>query len=69
MEQLAITSEYIRLCDALKLANLVESGGIAKMLILDGQVTVNGEVCQMKGKKLFPGDQFALLGEEPFEIQ
>ena len=69
MEKLVINSEYIRLCDALKFANLVETGGVAKMLILDGYVTVNGEVCLQKCKKLHPGDRFAIDGEEQFETQ
>ena len=69
MEKLTINSEYIRLCDALKFANIVETGGVAKMLILDGYVTVNGEVCLQKGKKLYPGDRFAIDGEEQYEIR
>ncbi len=69
MKKLTIHSEYIRICDALKFANLAESGGAAKMLISEGEVTVNGEACLQKGKKLYPGDRFALIGEEPIEIQ
>lgn len=60
---LEITTEYIKLQDALKLANLVGSGGEAKVLIQEGQVTVNGEVCAMRGKKLRPGDSFAFQGQ------
>ena len=61
-EALAIHTEFIKLQDALKYANVVYSGGEAKQLILDGQVTVNGEVCTMRGKKLYDGDQFAFMG-------
>ena len=57
-----IGTEYIKLQDAMKLANAVESGGMAKNFIQDGQVTVNGEVCTMRGKKLYPGDKFAFDG-------
>lgn len=53
-----ISTEYIKLQDAMKLANIVHSGGEAKTQIQEGQVTVNGEVCAMRGKKLFPGDRF-----------
>ena len=60
---LAIHTEFIKLQDALKYANIVYSGGEAKQLILDGQVTVNGEVCTMRGKKLYPGDRFTFEGE------
>ena len=59
----AISTEYIKLQDAMKYANIVYSGGEAKQLILDGAVTVNGEVCTMRGKKLRPGDKFGFNGE------
>ena len=59
---LAIHTEFIKLQDALKYANLVYSGGEAKQLILDEQVKVNGEVCTMRGKKLHPGDKFTFDG-------
>lgn len=55
---LAITTEYIKLQDAMKYANIVYSGGEAKQLILEGAVSVNGEICTMRGKKLRPGDKF-----------
>ena len=58
----AIETEFIKLQDAMKYANIVYSGGEAKQLILDGQVKVNGEVCTMRGKKLYPGDRFAFEG-------
>ena len=60
---LEISTEYIKLQDALKLANLVGSGGEAKVLIQEGQVTVNGEICTMRGKKLRPGDSFTFQGQ------
>lgn len=56
METIAITTEFIRLQDLMKLADLVSSGGEAKALIQDGQVTVNGETCLQRGRKLRPGD-------------
>ena len=59
---LAIHTEFIKLQDALKYANIVYSGGEAKQLIIDGEVTVNGEVCTMRGKKLRPGDKFQFQG-------
>ena len=58
----AIHTEFIKLQDALKYANAVESGGMAKNVILDGMVQVNGEVCAMRGKKLYPGDTFRFYG-------
>ena len=59
-----IGTEFIKLESALKLANAVSSGGEAKNLIQDGQAKVNGEVCTMRGKKLYPGDRFSLMGTE-----
>ncbi len=58
-----ISTEYIKLQDAMKYANIVYSGGEAKQLILDEQVAVNGEVCTMRGKKLRPGDTFTFLNQ------
>ena len=59
----AITTEYIKLQDAMKFANIVYSGGEAKQLILEEQVQVNGEVCTMRGKKLRDGDTFTFMGQ------
>lgn len=56
MTTVPITTEFIKLQDLLKLANLVSTGGEAKLRILDGEVKVNGEVCTQRGKKLRPGD-------------
>ena len=57
-----IGTEFIKLEAALKFANATESGGMAKAVIQEGLVTVNGEVCTMRGKKLYPGDGFAFDG-------
>ena len=61
-QELAIHTEFIKLQDAMKYANVVYSGGEAKQLILEGRVKVNGEVCTMRGKKLYPGDRFSFMG-------
>ena len=61
-EQVFIYSEFIKLQDAMKFANAAESGGMAKAVIQDGEVQVNGEVCTMRGKKLYPGDTFRFMG-------
>jgi ribosome-associated protein len=58
-----ITTEFIKLESAMKLANAIESGGMAKAVIQDGFVAVNGEVCTMRGKKLYPGDKFSYEGD------
>ena len=64
VQELAIYTEFIKLQDALKFANLVYSGGESKQLILDEQVLVNDEVCTMRGKKLRDGDKFEFAGQK-----
>ena len=58
-----IGTEFIKLESALKLVNAVPTGGQAKMLIQEGEAKVNGEVCTMRGKKLYPGDRFEFMGQ------
>ena len=64
MEELKLRDEFIKLGQATKAAGIVSSGIDAKMLIQDGQVTVNGEVETRRGKKLYDGDVFEFEGEE-----
>ena len=64
VEEIPITTEFIKLQDLLKLANLVGTGGEAKIVIQEGDVSVNGEVCTMRGKKIRPGDTVAFDGKE-----
>jgi len=59
----AIHTEFIKLQDFLKFCDAVGSGGMAKNLVQDGQVSVNGEICTMRGKKLRPGDIVELDGK------
>ena len=59
----SIMTEFIKLQDAMKYANIVYSGGEAKVLIQQGDVKVNGEVCTMRGKKLYNGDKFEFDGQ------
>lgn len=54
--QIEISTEYIKLDQLLKFSGIAENGGMAKEMILDGAVTVNGEVCLMRGKKIRSGD-------------
>ena len=60
--EFSIQTEFIKLESAMKFANMTESGGMAKAEIQDGQVKVNGEVCTMRGKKLYPGDTLTYMG-------
>lgn len=63
IREIPIHTEFIRLEALMKLADAVPSGGMAKNLIQDGEVAVNGETCTMRGKKLRPGDQMAFMGK------
>lgn len=62
MEEVIIRDEFIKLGQALKLANLVSSGVDAKFVVQDGLVKVNGEVCTQRGKKLVDGDEVSFEG-------
>ena len=62
METITISTEFIKLQDLLKFANLVASGGEAKECVQGGEVTVNGEICTMRGKKVRPGDDVCFRG-------
>ena len=55
-EKIKISTEYIKLDSLLKYAGVTETGGIAKEVIAEGRIKVNGEVCTMRGKKLRNGD-------------
>ena len=63
-ETIRIESDFIKLDSLLKFAALAGSGGEAKMAIADGLVSVNGEVCTMRGKKIRPGDRVSFCGAE-----
>lgn len=63
MTEIQIKTEFIKLDALLKFANLVSSGGEAKIRIAEGEVLVNGSVCTMRGKKLRSGDTVTLNGE------
>ena len=58
----AIRDESIRLGQFLKLANLVETGGLAKEVIAEGQVQVNGDVDTRRGRQLRAGDVVTVAG-------
>lgn len=64
MEKIAISTEFIKLDAFLKFAALVGTGGEAKYVISEGMVSVNGEACTMRGKKLRPGDKVSFAGNE-----
>lgn len=63
MEKLKIRDDFIKLGQAMKLSGMVSSGLDAKILIMNGEVSVNQETCLMRGKKLYPGDRFEYNGQ------
>ena len=63
-----IKTEYIKLDQLLKYMGVAENGSHAKEIILDEEVKVNGEVCKMRGKKLYKNDVISVFDEE-FEIE
>ena len=66
LETIQIKTEFIKLDSLLKFANILSTGGEAKMAIQNGTVTVNGEVCTQRGKKIRPGDRVKI---ENFELE
>ena len=64
MEIIHLREEYIKLGQALKAAGFVSSGIDAKMVILDGQVCVNGEIEMRRGRKLYDGDVVSFQNQE-----
>ena len=69
IEKITITTPFIRLDSFLKLAGLVSTGGQAKILIAEGEVKVNGQVCLMRGKKLFDGDKVEFEGQTAIVVK
>ena len=63
MQTIILREEFIKLGQALKAANLVSSGVEAKIVIQDGEVLVNGEVDDRRGRKLYDGDTVTFRGE------
>lgn len=62
--KIRITSEYIKLDQLLKYAEMTSSGGESKLMIQNGEIKVNGEVETRRGKKIFPGDTVEVSGEK-----
>ena len=63
MKEVKIYTEYIKLDDLLKFAGILGTGGIAKAVIQEGLVKVNGEICLMRGKKLRGGEIVEFNGQ------
>ena len=66
---ISISTQFIKLQELLKFSGAVETGGDAKRIIQQGRVTVNGQTCTMRGKKLYPGDRAAVDGETELVVR
>lgn len=64
MEKISIETDYIKLDSLLKFAALVGTGGEAKYVIGENMVKLNGEICNIRGKKIYPGDKVDFAGNE-----
>lgn len=62
IKEIVIKEDFIKLDSAMKYAGLIGTGGMAKNVILDGLVKVNGQVCTQRGKKLHENDIFEYDG-------
>ena len=68
-QTIAIGTEFIRLDSLLKLAGIAETGGHAKVMIQSGEISLNGDVCTERGKKIRPGDTVATRdGSQAVEV-
>ena len=69
-EKVKIKTEFIKLDQLLKFSGIAESGADEKDMILDGVVSVNNEICTMRGKKIRPGDEVILdFQDEQYKIE
>lgn len=64
MTEINVRPPFIKLDQFLKFANVIYSGGEAKTVVQEGLVQVNGEICTMRGKKLYDGDVVSFEGED-----
>lgn len=68
MEEIQITTDYIKLDQFLKLCGVAQTGGQAKKMIADGIIKVNGIVAYERGKKLRKDDKVEINGEYSFVL-
>ncbi len=62
MMEIPIHTEFITLQQALKLSDVIASGGMVKSFLQDVNVIVNGSRAKERGKKLYPGDVVTVDG-------
>ena len=67
-ERVAIHTEFIKLDQLLKYAGIALTGGEAKEIVAEGAVSLNGELCLVRGKKIRPGDVVTVDGELELKV-
>lgn len=67
-EKVEISTDFIKLDSLLKFCGAAETGGMAKELVLSGAVKVQGEVCTMRGKKIYPGNIVCIQNQVEYEV-
>ncbi len=67
-EKVKITTEYITLGQLIKFVGLIDNGSLAKIFVNENKCFVNGEICNQRGKKLYPGFLISINGSLFFEI-
>lgn len=68
MKNIEINTEYIKLDQFLKWAGIADSGSFAKVIIQNGDISVNGIVAMERGKKLHKGDIINITNVGEFQI-
>lgn len=68
MREVSIKTEYIALGQFLKLAGVIDTGGMAKTFLAEVPITINGEPDNRRGRKLYPGDEVAIEGYGRFRV-
>ncbi|USG65807.1 S4 domain-containing protein YaaA [Brevibacillus ruminantium] len=68
MREVSIQTEYIALGQFLKLADLIDTGGMAKAFLAEVPIKVNGETENRRGRKLYPGDEITVEGHGSYKV-
>ncbi|MGG1659138.1 S4 domain-containing protein YaaA [Brevibacillus sp. NRS-1366] len=68
MREVSITTEYIALGQFLKLAEVIDTGGMAKAFLAEVPIQINGELDNRRGRKLYPGDEVAIEGYGRYQV-
>jgi len=68
MSEVSITTEYIALGQFLKLAEVIDTGGMAKAFLAEVPIQINGELDNRRGRKLYPGDEVAIEGFGRYQV-